>query len=280
MTDITTGLSRIDVMRYEKHTDEQRRSHALRLLYRAVSRIAAAGSVVFVLCACTTDIVRAQVQRQESAPTRACDTLEYNFTVDEPAFISPSDFLPSFLRDQILLKQYIRDPRFMAIRRLCTDTAAVDAIYLRALDIADNDRRYALFIALWATMDHFRLGLKIPLLGVLWLPLTTETDSVFGVRRAHLPRKVLPDSIGRTMSDKDKLQHFFGSAYLAYLTNSRSLANLFGNSIEVGEEAFVVGGMNDDRDRFANRLGQEFGLRLLDEEEIVPSDVLWKKGAR
>jgi hypothetical protein len=222
----------------------------------------------------------AQTRARTAPAVAACDTLESNFSVDTPALFDANDLLPTLIRDQILLKRYLRDPRFMDIRRLCTDTAAVDAIFLRAVEIADGDIRYALMIALLGSMDHFRLGIRIPLLGVLWLPLTTETDSVFRVRYSHLPRRVLPDSVGRTESDKDKLQHFFGSAYIAYLTNSRSLANFFGNAIEVGEDAFVVGGVNDDRDKFANRLGQEFGLRLLDEEDVLPSDVLWKERAR
>jgi hypothetical protein len=218
----------------------------------------------------------AQDRFTAAAASVPCDTLECNYDVEGPALFDANDLLPTFIRDQILLKRYLRDPRFMEIRRLCGDSSAIDAIFLRAMEIADDDARYALLIALLGSMDHFRLGLKIPLLGVLWLPLTTETDSVFRVRYEHLPRHVLPDSIGRSTSDKDKLQHFFGSAYLAYLTNSRSIANFFGNAIEVGEDAFVVGGVNDDRDKFANRFGQEFGIRLLDDDEALPSDVLWK----
>jgi hypothetical protein len=211
-----------------------------------------------------------------SAPT-PCDTLDINYPVDEPSVLDGNIFLPAFIRDQIRLKQYIRDPRFLQLRRLCNDTAAVDAVFLKSLEIADDNIGYALLISLFATMDHYKLGLKIPLLGVLWLPLTTESDSVFRVRYKHLPRKVLPDSVGRTERDTDKLQHFFGSAYIAYSTNSRAFANFIGNSIEVGEDAFVVGGVNDERDKYANRLGQQFGLRLLEEEGVVPSDVLWAK---
>jgi hypothetical protein len=237
---------------------------------------AAAMACTAMLLMVTMVPVRLHAQPQALA-AHARDTLESNFPVAEPDFFDANDLLPTFIRDQILLKRYLRDPRFMDIRLLCSDTAAVDAIFLRAMEIADDDIRYALLISLFASMDHFKLGIRIPLLGVVWLPLTTETDSVFRVRHSHLPRRVLPDSIGRTESDKDKLQHFFGSAYITYFTNSRSLANFFGNMIEVGEDAFVVGGVNDDRDKFANRLGQEFGLRLFEEEDVLPSDVLWKQ---
>lgn len=194
---------------------------------------------------------------------------------DDHAWLDLSALLPGFIRDQIELKRFIRDPRFAALRVQCTDTTAIDAIFLRALEIADGDIQYALFIALFGTMDHYRLGLRIPLLGVLTLPLTTESESTFRLRHQHLPKHVLPDSVGAHESDKDKLQHFFGSAYLTYLTHSRGTANLIGNSIEVGEEAFVVGGANDDRDKYANHLGQLFGMRLLEGEDVLPSDILW-----
>jgi len=221
------------------------------------------------MLAAGTDSARAQPSRLP------CDTIDVDYPVDEPSFIDGINFVPSILRDQLLLKRYIRDPRFLDVRRLCSDTSAVDAIFLRSLEIADGDIGRALLVSLLGTMDHFRVGLRLPLAGVLWLPLTTETEEVFGIRHTHLPRRVLPDSAGRTASDRDKLQHFFGSAWVAYLTNSQWLANVFGNFVEAGEDAFVVGGVNDDRDKYANRLGQEFGLRLLDEDGVLPSDVLW-----
>ena len=173
----------------------------------------------------------AAAQVQHAPLMQPCDTLDINYDVDEPPVIDVVDFLPSVIRDQILLKRYIRDPRFTVIRQLCSDTTAVDAIFLRAMAIADGRTGYALLISLIASMDHFRLGLRIPLLGVLWLPLTTETDSTFRVRHHNLPKRVLPDSIGRTESDKDKLQHFFGSAFIAYSTNSRKATEFMGNAI-------------------------------------------------
>ncbi|HLP14916.1 MAG TPA: hypothetical protein VK470_01585 [Bacteroidota bacterium] len=209
--------------------------------------------------------------------SQPCDSSAITYDVDDASPIDLSFLLPPLIADQIQLKRYIRDPRFRALRALCSDTTAADAIFLRALEIADGDIRHALLVAMFGTMDHYRLGLRIPLLGVLNIPLTTESDSTFRVRHRNLPGRILPDSAGLRGGDKDKLQHFFGSAFLTYFTNSRSFANLIGNFIETGEESFVVGGANDDRDKYANHLGQEFGLRLLDGEDVVPSDVLWRR---
>ena len=206
------------------------------------------------------------------------DTLcSWNYSDEDSSFINFDYVLPALMRDEIALKHYIRDPRFLELRRQCNDTMAVDAIFGRALEIADGSMSDALLIATLATFDHFRLGIRIPLIGTLYLPLTTESALAYNQRYIHLPRRVLPDSVGRRRSDRDKLQHFFGSAFMTYVFDSRSVARAFGDFVEWGEPLFIVGGDFDDRDKFANRLGQEFGMRLLDGEDVWPSDVLWGK---
>ena len=207
------------------------------------------------------------------------DTLcDWDYSTEDSSLISIQYFLPAVFRDESTLKRYIRDPRFQQLRRACSDTLAVDAIFARAFDIADGTMSHALLVAALATFDHFRLGIKIPLLGAIYLPLTiVESHKGFTERYAHLPRHVLPDKEGQRKRDRDKLQHFFGSAYLTYIFNSKTTANFFGDFVEWGEPLFIVGGDYDDRDKFANHLGQEFGMRLLDGEEVMPSDVLWRK---
>lgn len=203
---------------------------------------------------------------------------QWYFSPDDSSLIDFNLLLPAFLRDQLLLKRYIRDMRFLELQKSCNDTLAVDAIFDNAMVLAHEDIAHALLIAALATMDHFRLGIKIPFGIVLNLPLTTESKEKFAIRHHHLPKRILPDAVGKRIKDKDKLQHFFGSAYLTYVTGSSWLANLAGNFVEWGEEGFVVDGAWDERDRAANRFGQEFGKRLLHGEDILPSDVLWKKG--
>jgi hypothetical protein len=208
-------------------------------------------------------------------PDSLCDI---DYAPEDSTVLSLQYFLPAVFRDEGTLKRYIRDPRFQQLRKTCSDTLAVDAIFARAFEIADGTMSHALLVAALATFDHFKIGVKIPLVGPIYLPLTiVESKKEFAARYAHLPRNVLPDSEGRRKRDRDKLQHFFGSAYLTYIFNSKTVANFFGDFVEWGEPLFIVGGDYDDRDKFANHLGQEFGLRLLDGEEVMPSDILWRK---
>ncbi|MHB1050118.1 MAG: hypothetical protein ACYC09_08575 [Bacteroidota bacterium] len=212
-----------------------------------------------------------------SAQTDSPDTLWLNddwyYTADSPSFIDLTKFLPAFFRDEALLKRYLRDDRFYDLRKRYDDTLAVDAIYDRAMLIADGDIEHALLISTVAVMDHRRLGLRLPIVGAVWFPLTFEGDSLFRLRRTHLPKKVLDDR--PRASDKDKLQHFFGSAYIAYSTNSETAARWVGDLMEKGEDTFVLGGRDDVRDRLANERGRSFGLGLLYNPTLLPSDVLW-----
>ncbi len=200
-----------------------------------------------------------------------------DYIPEDSSWLDAAYFFPAFLRDRSSLEKYIRDPRFQALRRECGDTIAVDLIFARAFEIADGSMGHALLIASLATFDHFRIGVIFPLLGVVSFPLGLESRGEYNVRYAHLPRRILPDSIGRSRRDRDKLQHFFGSAYLTYSFDSKFIAQTVGNFVEWGEPLFIAGGDYDERDKYANRLGQEFGKRLLNGDKVLPSDILWRK---
>lgn len=200
---------------------------------------------------------------------------DWNYSVGDSSVFDLSCILPAVFKDDTALKRYIQDPRFLFLRRIAGDTAAVDAIFLRAMEIADQKIDHALLIAALATFDHFRLGVKLPVIGTVFVPLTLESNSSYRLRFSHLPRHVLPDSQGVRKRDKDKMQHFFGSAYLTYVFDSKAVAEALGDFIEWAEPKFIVGGDFDARDKYANRLGQEFGMRLLDGEDVSPSDILW-----
>ena len=183
-------------------------------------------------------------------------------------------FTPRIVLDAKAIRAYVRDERFLQLTNLCGDHRAVDAIYLRALKIAEYHIGRALFLSMVATVEHQNLDVRMPLIESLKLPLTFEEDSLFNARTRNLPSRLYPDSPTDDHGDKDKLQHFFGSAYIAYATESREFAGSAGNVVEWGEAQFVVGGADDVRDRRSNKQGETFGHDLLSVKTLLPSDYL------
>ncbi len=215
---------------------------------------------------------------QSSEPVDSTNTWlnnDWYYGLSDSTFFDTSSLLPDLFQNQIRLKEFIRDPRFYALRKTYDDTLGVDAIFDRAMLLSDGNVKEALWICLFSVMEHRSMGFRMPLIGTVYIPLTFESDSVFKLRKTNLPKKVLNDKV--VTSDKDKLQHFFGSAFLAYETNSNSFVEWIGNLLEIGENKFVVGGNDDPRDKAANAKGREFGLGLLKDNTLLPSDILWKK---
>jgi hypothetical protein len=181
-------------------------------------------------------------------------------------------FTPDLVKETRQIRVYIRDKRFGILRKRCGEMRAVDAIYLKTLKIADHNIARALFLSLMGTLEHRNVDLKVPIIGSLGVPLTFEEDSLFNSRFGNLPSRLYVDTPRE--GDRDKLQHFFGSAYLAYASGSRDLARSTGNMVEWGEAQFVVGGVDDVRDRGANKQGERFGHDLLTVKNLLPSDYL------
>ncbi len=183
--------------------------------------------------------------------------------------------LPKVVGDCALLREYVRSEDFAGLRRSHGDLCGVDAIYQEALRLSWNNRAEALLIAAFASFDHRRVGVRMPLLGpLLWLPLTSEFEEDFDARVRSLPSKLYPDTPPDRAGDRDKLQHFFGSAFLAYIDGEDQPAHDIGDFVEWGEERFIVGGVNDERDKRSNAQGRRFALRLLEDESVLPSEFM------
>lgn len=180
--------------------------------------------------------------------------------------------LPKVIQDGYALKHYLRSEEFRLFRATYGDLFSVDAIFDKAMSLSWNNAYQALLISLFATMDHSKFGVNVPLIGpLIWVPLTSEDEQEFRDRIAALPRALYPDSPASGEGDRDKLQHFFGSAFLTYLFESREAAERIGEFIEWGEDKVIVDGALDERDFRANRHGQEFGLQLLENKATLPS---------
>jgi hypothetical protein len=186
-------------------------------------------------------------------------------------FLSPL-LLPKLVQDEVRLKEYIRSGKLAADKGPYNDLFAVDLIFDRALRLSWNNVFEALFISFLAVMDHDRFGVRLPVVGiVLWFPLTSEFRGEYEKRIEALPRRLYRDSPTDKAGDRDKLQHFFGSALLTYMTESAESAERLGDFVEWGEDEFIVGGVSDDRDVQANRNGQRFGIELLANPAARPS---------
>jgi hypothetical protein len=181
-------------------------------------------------------------------------------------------FTPRLILDTRKIRAYIRDARFKELTLRCGDLRAVDGIYLKALKIAEYNVGRALFLSLMGTLEHENVGIKIPVVGALEVPLTFEEDSLFSARKRNLPPTIYPDTPPE--GDKDKLQHFFASAYLSYVSESPELAKQSGDFVEWGEARFIVGGADDPRDKRANKHGDAFGRDLAVVKTLLPSDYL------
>ncbi len=182
-------------------------------------------------------------------------------------------FLPKIVQDTYQLKEYILGEDFAMLRVREGDPAAVDAIYARALDLSWGNTGEALLLSMVATMDHRRVDVTLPLIGlVIPVPLTGEFEDEFSQRLKALPSQLYRDS--PRSGDRDKLQHFFGSAFLVVVTESEKGADDVGFLVERGEARYVQGETVDVRDIRANRQGQRFGRALRDGRPVLPSTFL------
>ena len=207
------------------------------------------------------------------------DSFSWNFDEETSKDFSVGTFIsdiftPQIILDTKLIREYIRDERFQVLRGRCGDMRAIDAIYLKSLKIADYNVARALFLSFMAVLEHRKIDINMPIFNSLTLPLTFEEDSIFYSRIKNLPTQVYPDTPAGSNGDNDKLQHFFGSAYLAFASESPGLTRTAGDFIEWLETKIIVGGTDDPRDKRANKQGQSFGRDLLVVKTLLPSDYL------
>ena len=180
-------------------------------------------------------------------------------------------FPPYFIHAGIALKDFIRSGEFAAWREYAGDARAVDAIYVRAMALTANNTSLALLAATVATFDHYVVGLDVPVLSLVF-PLSNESREDFAARVRNLPSDFYPDTPPGNHGDRDKLQHFFGAAYIAMSFESRGAAQRVGDFVEAGEEAVIIDGVLDSRDERANWNGTEFGIALLSNNRRYPSE--------
>ncbi len=207
------------------------------------------------------------------------DGLTWDFDEEGDGGFSLGNFFgglltPQLVQDTKKIRSYVRDARFAELLRRCGDMRAVDGIFQKSLKISEFNIGRALFLSMVGCLEHQSIDVKIPVVGAVGLPLTFEADSLFKARLKNLPRRLYSDTPSGEFGDMDKLQHFFGSAYLAFVSESPEFARSVGNAVEWGEAKVVVGGADDPRDKRANKQGEAFGHDLLYVNTLLPSDYL------
>jgi hypothetical protein len=177
--------------------------------------------------------------------------------------------IPEGIRVGYDMRDYIASPEFGAFDSIAPPEQVFDEIYFESLALTHGDLSEALLAASFGSFEHEYIPLDF--FGAeVDLPLTSETHARFLLRVSHLPEHLYHIPEG----DRDKLQHFFASAWLKSLLGMDWLVRLAGEGVEAGEGAFVIGDSRDPRDVHANGDGLKFEMRTEQSPDTRPSKSL------
>jgi len=186
----------------------------------------------------------------------------------------------SLSRSVNYLSEFISSGYFKNLSKQNDDLSLVDTIYIRALRFNKNNHSEALLGLTFGTIPYKEIPINIPLLDcIVNYPLISHNDSIFTLKNGNLPRDLLFDTPENDFGDKDKLAHFFGSAFISYNSLFFDFGTVFGYFVEVFEENFKVQSSIDERDLIINDLGRIFGKILKENRKILPSSVLILRSA-
>jgi len=172
------------------------------------------------------------------------------------------------------ISTYIASDYFKDLSESRSDIQLIDSIYVYQLKYQNYNFTETLLSLTFALVPVREVPIKFPLLNKLNYPLISVTDSLFNLKNKHMPKYFFVDSPTNNFGDKDKLSHFFGSAFISYSSNIFDFGNLIGYFVEVFEDNFKVQSTIDKRDMMANTLGNLFGKMLKKNKNILPSQIL------
>ena len=179
------------------------------------------------------------------------------------------------------ISEYIASDNFIAIRNKSGDLAASDSIFLEAVKYCNGNIGDALVGLMLATVPYKEVPITLPLINsVVYYPLTSADEETFLKKNDNLPRYLFLDSPNNNYGDKDKLAHFFGSAFLSYEPSIFDLGKLIGYFVEAFEESFKVQSSVDLRDLDVNEYGRLFGKLLKGNNDLLPSQIFLFRSIR
>lgn len=173
------------------------------------------------------------------------------------------------------LSGYIISDEFTKIKENNSDLAAIDSLYAEALRFNEGDVSEALLTVTFAALAFEELPIRVPIINeVIDLPLARVDNKLFSQKIGALPKNLFFNSPKSKFGDKDKITHFFGSAYLAHSVTIFNLSKFMGIFIELFEATFKVEGHMDFRDMQINNLGEFYGVSLHKNSKLMPSHAL------
>jgi hypothetical protein len=179
------------------------------------------------------------------------------------------------------ISQYIASENFFNLKKEIGDVSAVDSIYSTALQFTDQNIAEALLGLMLATVPYREVPVQVPLLSfILYYPLTSADSETFLTKNENLPKNLFFDSPQNNFGDKDKLAHFFGSAFLSYESKFFDLGKLIGYFVEAFEESFKVQSSVDLRDLDVNEYGRFYGELLKENDNLLPSQIFLLRSIR
>ncbi|HSL90624.1 MAG TPA: hypothetical protein VK870_15075 [Ignavibacteriaceae bacterium] len=179
------------------------------------------------------------------------------------------------------ISEYIASEQFVELKNKIGDIAATDSIYTAAITFTGKDYPEALLSLMLATVPYREVPIQIPLINlVINYPLTSADEETFLEKNKNLPSSLFLDTPKNNYGDKDKLAHFFGSAFLSYESRFFDLGMLIGYFVEAFEESFKVQSSIDLRDLDVNEYGRLFGKILKEDKTILPSQIILLRSLR
>lgn len=179
------------------------------------------------------------------------------------------------------ISAYIASEQFHQLKIIVGDLSVSDSIYHFALKINDYDYADALLSLMLATVPYREVPIQLPLLNTMvYYPLTSADERTFLKKNLNLPTNLFIDSPQNAYGDKDKLAHFFGSAFLSYESSIFDLGKLIGYFVEAFEESFKVQSAIDVRDLDVNYYGRMFGETLKENKTVLPSQIFLLRSIR
>lgn len=179
------------------------------------------------------------------------------------------------------ISEYIASKHFLELKNKIGDLSATDSIYTEALTFTSNNYSETLLALMFATVPYREVPIELPLIkSLIYYPLISADEKTFLRKNENLPRYLFFDTPNNNYGDKDKLAHFFGSAFLSYESNIFDLGKLIGYFVEAFEESFKVQSSVDIRDLDVNDYGRLFGTLLKEHKDLLPSQVFLFRSLR